>query len=60
MRKIKHKRMRRAKKVRKNWTEYEVLPITCECGRKYKLVFSVCTQDKDIVLDKPYLREQKC
>lgn len=54
--KIKHKRMRRAKKVRKNWTEYEVFPVTCECGRKYKLVFSICQPGKSTILDVPHLR----
>ena len=49
--------MRQAKKLSRQWTEYEVMPITCECGRKYKLIFRVCTIGKQVILDKPYLGE---
>jgi len=48
-------RMRQAKKLSRQWTEYEVMPITCECGRKYKLIFRVCTTGKQVILDQPFL-----
>lgn len=56
---MKRKRMRRAKKLSRQWTEYEVMPITCECGRKYKMIFRVCTTGKQIILDQPFLGEAR-
>lgn len=51
------KRMRRKKKIKQSWTEYYVCPVTCSCGKHYRLSFRICAPDKGMVLDVPTLKE---
>lgn len=60
---MKTKKIRRKIRVRKQWTDY-IVPLECECGRKYNLTFSLCQPGKTLlmhnqktILRKPFLDE---